>query len=88
VAGRGSGPALGLVRWELCHVLIFSFFFIKEKGQELYNIERLNETNPNEDFLKTKIQHLLGIKFLSSLYLCAEVNGIFPLFTLGYRLRS
>jgi hypothetical protein len=87
VAGRGSGPALGLVRWELCHVLIFSFFFIKEKGQELYNIERLNETNPNEDFLKTKIQHLLGIKFLSSLYLCAEVNGYFYTFLPRVSLR-
>jgi hypothetical protein len=87
VAGRGSGPALGLVRWELCHVLIFSFFFIKEKGQELYNIERLNETNPNEDFLKTKIQHLLGIKFLSSLYLCAEVNGHFYTFLPRVSLR-
>jgi hypothetical protein len=34
VGRRGSGPAFGQVRLELCHVLIFSFFFIKEKGQK------------------------------------------------------
>jgi hypothetical protein len=33
VGGFASGPAFGLVRLELWQILIFSFFFIKKKGQ-------------------------------------------------------
>ncbi len=37
VARRGSGVRVRTVRWELCHVLIFSFFFIKKKEHKEIN---------------------------------------------------
>jgi hypothetical protein len=44
VGGRKSGPAFGLVRWKLFCVLIFSFFFIKEKGHKEKNNRGTKDT--------------------------------------------